>query len=364
MTRADNPNGQPFFAVAQNPGFDNLFSYGQVISFEFTAVAGRTGAQTYNDFSHYVVGCGWCGKFGDPRLNMAGKAGTSTVFSHTAPTSKLERDAIFTQHLNTLHKEDMVDDFLVGHHLFHGVDPHKQGSTLLDDPDVRIGKTTCGACHLRDGRGFEPINVPGVVWRLPPPVYGVKLLEEMEGRTSGFGWEGKESTVADQVRKALRVDHGVNPDTMPQPIVELLISYTEMITVPDRDPISYDTAGVAEGDVLFNEIGCAGCHTPVQKTRSDAPTHLRDITLRPYTDMKKWDLGEGYFRTPPLWGLGHNIALLKRNNKPVLYMHDGASKSLYHAISRHGKDAAKPRAAFDALSAQDKENVVKFIQSL
>src|SRR5262249_10276178 len=45
-------NGQNFFAVEQNPGFGGIYSYGQVIQFEITAIAGHESAQTYNDFMY------------------------------------------------------------------------------------------------------------------------------------------------------------------------------------------------------------------------------------------------------------------------------------------------------------------------
>ncbi len=361
---AGGPNGQQFFALTQNPGFDSAYSYGQVISFEVTAVAGATGAQTYNDFSHYVVGCGWCGKYGDPRLNPAGKAGTSQVFSDSGGYIDLEHNAIFTQPMVTLHKEDMVDDFILGHHLFHGIDPNKLGSHLFNDPDAQIGNNTCGNCHFRDGRGTEPVNVPGKGMRLPPPVYGVKLLEAIEGREAGFNWEGSEPTVADQVKSALVVDHGVDPAEMPPRLLELLTTYVEVLTVPARDPGTYSDPAVSEGEVLFTDIGCASCHTPVQHTRADAPTHLRNLTIRPYTDMQTWDLGEGEFRTAPLWGIGQNIHLLERNGHDMLYMHDGASTSVADAIGRHGGDAQSATSAYNNLTASQQQAVQAFVKTL
>lgn len=377
------PNGQQFFAIntggATNgdgvpkeelEGFGNAFSYGQTISYEVSVeAAGKTSAQTYNDFSHYVVGCGFCGKYGDPRLNPAGKATTSQVFSDKGAYSHLEYNAIFTQPMVTIHKEDMVDDFILGHHLFHGVDPNKKPSEMpqpyqpFDDPDVQIGEKTCGNCHFRDGRGSEVVETPDGP-RIAPPIYGVKLLEAIKGREVGFGWQGKEKTVASQVKAALVNDHKVNPDDLPGRVLELLTTYTEVITVPARDPGSYDKPGVSEGDQLFNKIGCADCHTPVQRTRSSAETHLRDLVIRPYTDMKTWDLGEGDFRTPALWGLGHNIDLLERNQRQVLFWHDGSATSVKDAILKHGGDGKKARDAFKDLSSQEQTNIANFIRTL
>ena len=357
---AGGPNGQQFFALTQNPGFQGVYSYGQVIAFEVTAVAGNTGAQTYNDFSYYTVGLGW-GNYGDPRLNPAGKASTTMVLSDNGAYSDLEYNAIFTQPFTTIHKEDQVDDFILGHHLFHGIDPNAQGSTAFDA--VKIGEKSCGGCHFRDGRGFEVFDTPKGP-RLPPPTFGVKLLEAIPNRETGFSWDGSAATVAQQIRNALEIDHKVDPDELPGRVLELLTTYTELLTVPARDPGSYDRPGVAAGEVLFGDVGCADCHTPSHTTAADAPTHLRDLNIRPYTDMKTWDLGKGDFRTPPLWGLGHNIRLLSQNNKPLLFLHDGSATSVDGAIQQHAGDAAAARAAYRGLSQSEKTDLVNFVKSL
>ena len=377
------PNGQQFFNVntaskfgddyrnapqAELEGFEDTFSYGQVISFEFSVeAAGQSPAQTYNDFSHYVVGCGFCGKYGDPRLNSAGKAGTSQVFSDAGQYIDLERNAIFTQPLTTLYKEKDIDDFLVGHHLFHGIVPGiqqgQEGRNEFNNPDAFIGKASCGGCHFRDGRGDTVVDTPDGP-RLPPPVYGVALLEWMEGRETGFGWEGKRDTVEEQVVSALANDHGVKASDLPDRVFHLLTHYVNVLTVPDRHPGSYDQPGVTEGDKKFNEIGCASCHTPVAKTRSDAPVHIRNLTIRPYTDMKLWNVNGGTFRTSPLWGLGQNLRLFGYNGKTAIYMHDGAAKSVHEAIMMHDGDAQDSKAAYEALSSEDQNNVVNFVKTL
>ena len=379
MRNPGSPNGQQFFAVnTNNFGFPNsnegqlgwgdLFSYGQVIQFEITAIAGSTGAQTYNDFSYYTVGQGW-GSYGDVRLNSAGKAGTTMWLSDSGSYIELEKDAIFTQPFTTINTEKQVDDFLVGHHLFHGVDPRKQGSTLFNDPDVQVGADTCGNCHFRDGRGSEIFNTPKGP-RLPPPTYGVKLLEVIEGAEVGLTWDGSLPTVRSQVINAMEIDHGIDFSQVSggtdHPVVDLITAYTELLTVPNRDPGAYDDPAVVEGDKLFNDIGCASCHTPVQQTRADAEPHVRSLTIRPYTDMKLWNLGssEGSFRTAPLWGLGHNITLLERNNRDLLFMHDGSARSVDDAIQQHGEDGATSRSNYNALSPADKDAVVKFVESL
>ena len=355
---AGNSNGQQQFTYNQGTGFGGEFSYGQVIQFELTALAG---SQVYNDFSYYTVGLGW-GNYGDPRLNMAGRAGTTMIIAG-APGADIfdEQEAIFTQPLVTVHHEALMNDFIVGHHLFHGIDPN----TLRGEHDqVKIGERTCGNCHFRDGRGSEVINTPRGP-RLPPPVYGVKLLEWMEGRETGFRWDGGADTVEEQIHNAFREDHGVNPNHLPPRVLETIVNYTEVLTVPSRRPAVYDDPSIARGDIVFNEIGCASCHLPKARTRADAPTHIRNINIRPYTDMKLWDLGDGEkYRTPALWGLSHNLTLLTSRGRDVRYMHDGASRTIEDAISRHNVDGAASKANFNGLSGSDKKAVVDFVESL
>ena len=356
---AGGPNGQQFFAVNQNPGFGGVYSYGQVIQFELTAVAGGTGAQTYNDFSYYTVGYGW-GNYGDPRLNSAGRAGTTMVLSDGGAYTSLEKNAIFTQPMTTLHSEVDMDDFILGHHLFHGIDPNAQGSTQFDA--VLIGADTCGGCHFRDGRGFEVIQTADGP-RIAPPIFGVGLLEAIENRPAGFTWDGLVNSVDDQVENALVDDHGVQPADLPSRVLELLKHYTKVITVPNRDPAAYDTPGVADGDVLFTQVGCAECHTPIQNTSSTNDAY-DNLVIRPYTDMDIWNVNGGYFRTAPLWGLGHNMQLLSDNGLPLLLMHDGSATTVDGAIQLHSDDAANARDNYNALSATQRGNLVSFVETL
>ncbi|WP_193747479.1 family 31 carbohydrate-binding protein, partial [Cellvibrio sp. OA-2007] len=355
---AGNSNGQQQFTYNMGTGFGSEFSYGQVIQFEITAVAG---SQVYNDFSYYTVGLGW-GNYGDPRLNPAGRASTTMIIAG-APGADIfnEQEAIFTQPLVTVHSEGLMNDFIVGHHLFHGIDPKVRHGA---HDQVKIGERSCGGCHFRDGRGSEVIDTPRGK-RLPPPVYGVKLLEWMVGREAGFRWDGQVGSVEDQIHNALLEDHGVRAEDLPPRVLETLVNYTEVLTVPARRPAVYDNPSVARGDVAFNEIGCAGCHKPEARTRADAPSHLRNISIRPYTDMKTWDLGgDQAYRTPALWGLSHNLTLLESRGRAVLFMHDGSAASVEAAIAAHGGAGQTSRSAYNALSAADKKAVVDFIKSL
>ncbi|MBW1294435.1 di-heme oxidoredictase family protein [Aquimarina litoralis] len=351
---------------AKSAGEDSgKWGYGNIVTYEITAVTGGSGAQTYNTFQNYVVGEG-LNTLGDPRLSLAGRASTYMVLPGFGSHVREEADAIFTQHIITLTSEDDVDDFLEGHHLFHGVRHRRNGN----DPgnilgEINIGTTNCQECHFRDGRGSKLERTRDGEMRVPPPVYGVGILQHISGAEVGLTWNGDVNTVEDQVRNALIADHGVNPDTdLSAKDLRQLVAYTEFLTVPTRSPGAYDIPGVAEGDKTFNRIGCASCHAPTQRTSSSAPAEFRNLTIRPYTDMKMHTVTDEPYRTPPLWGLGRNIDLLERNGKALILMHDGRATTLEGAIRAHGGEASGSRAAYNNLSQQQKDNLIKFLKTL
>jgi len=342
------------------------WGWGNIITYEITAVTGGSGAQTYNTFQNYVIGEG-LNTFGDPRNASAGRATTNMVLPGFGSHKQMEHDAIFTQHIITLEDEDDVDAFLEGHHLFHGVRHRVNGADAANELGlVPIGTESCGNCHFRDGRGSEVIQTPRGP-RVPPAVIGVGLREWVAGRGAGFRWGGGAATVREQSINALAEDHGIDasdPNQISPEALDQLVKYVEFLSVPARSYAAHDDGVVQTGNVKFIEAGCAGCHTVTQKTRNDAPEEFRNIVLRPYTDMKMHTVTDAPYRTPALWGLGRNITLLQENGKQLLLMHDGRATTLDGAIQAHGGEASGSRAAYNAMSSSDKAALIAFLESL
>ncbi|WP_187696553.1 di-heme oxidoredictase family protein [Xanthovirga aplysinae] len=360
----------PRYALAANKDAGK-WGWGNIITYEITAVTGGSGAQTYNTFQNYVIGEG-LNTFGDPRNASAGRATTNMVLPGFGEAKDIEHDAIFTQHIITLTTEEQVDDFLEGHHLFHAA-PHR-GTDFFPDkieppfnlPAYFIGENACGNCHFRDGRGSEVIQTPRGP-RIPPPVFGTGLLEWIAGREAGFRWDGGANTVREQTRNALVEDHLIDPDNpehISQEDLDKLVNYVEFLSVPARSYAAHDDGVVQSGNVLFLEVGCGGCHAPTQKTRSDAPEMFRNIVLRPYTDMKKHTVTDAPYRTPALWGLGRNIKLLNDNGRQLLLMHDGRASTLEEAIQAHGGEAQGSTDAYNQLSGEEQQAIIRFLESL
>ena len=75
---------------------------------------------------------------------------------------------------------------------------------------------------------------------------------------------------------------------------------------------------------------------------------------------------EGYaltseWRTPPLWGLG-----LSKDAQGGVYflMHDGRAMSIEEAILLHGGEAEQSKINYQQLSEIEKQQLIKFLESL
>ena len=244
--------------------------------------------------------------------------------------------------------------------------------------------------HDKDNDGIS-----GKAAKLLNPVSGELVL----GR---FGWKASQPTLQRQNADAfngdiglsspLKKDHygdctpaqprclskatGVQPrlgDTeTPDPVLELVTFYSGNLAVPARRDVG--AAGVLDGKKLFYEIGCTGCHTPKYVTRRDTASEEHAFQLIwPYSDFLLHDMGEGLaddqpvglasgreWRTPPLWGIG----LTEMVNGHTFFLHDGRARNLTEAILWHGGEAQTARDRFKNLVKRDRENLIRFLESL
>lgn len=151
-----------------------------------------------------------------------------------------------------------------------------------------------------------------------------------------------------------------------------VVFYLKTLKAPE--PRNQDNIDVLSGKNLFEQIQCAVCHRPNMETSYSPIDVLSFKTFHPYTDLLLHDLGpelddgytEGYatsaqWRTAPLWGLG-----LSKNSQGGKYylMHDGRAKSIEEAIALHGGEAENSRNLYDALSTEEQNQVIQFLESL
>ena len=155
--------------------------------------------------------------------------------------------------------------------------------------------------------------------------------------------------------------------------VEAFAQFMRQTRAPGRGPINSD---VAAGSFIFDQIGCAVCHTRTFVTLPagsvvnggtfTVPAQLGSEIIHPFSDFALHNIGTGdgvpgpagtenSFRTIPLWGL--RIA-------PSMFMHDGLSFTLNEAILRHAGQATAARNNFNALSTTNKNRLIAFLNSL
>lgn len=260
--------------------------------------------------------------------------------------------------------------------------------------------------------------------RLAPPVFGLGLLEAISesdillnedindsdsdgisgkanyvydaisGTTQlgRFGWKANTATILEQCAGAYLGDMGITSYLFPQEtgygqtngsdglgddpeiteeILNQVAFYCQTLAVPG--PRDYEEDSVRRGAQIFEDIQCAKCHVPSMSTSSNSISAISNQTIYAYTDMLLHDMGDDLgdnrpdflaegneWKTRPLWGIG----LTQVVNGHTDFLHDGRAKNITEAILWHGGEALSSKNDFKALSTQDREDLLDFINSL
>lgn len=237
----------------------------------------------------------------------------------------------------------------------------------------------------------EDKNKDGVLGR-PNYVWDELSQSKKLGR---FGWKANQPSLLQQNAGAFSGDIGITSFLFPkqpctsvqkkcneapvgdQPEIskkdlEDMTLYTQLLAVPKRRGIA--DPNVQVGEKLFKAVNCVACHHPHFRTRKDFElAELRGQSIFPYSDFLLHDMGEGLadsrsdfdaggrdWKTPPLWGLG----LIKKVNGHTRLLHDGRARNVEEAILWHDGEAKSSKDKFMALSAQERGNLIEFVNSL
>ncbi|MCH7820147.1 MAG: thiol oxidoreductase [Candidatus Marinimicrobia bacterium] len=209
-----------------------------------------------------------------------------------------------------------------------------------------------------------------------------------------FGLKANVSSLLEQVVNAYHQDMGITSDFIPvennhqdgegialgdlapdpeisaQTVLDVVV-YVRLLSPPARGEI---TPEVTLGESLFEGIGCVSCHIPSMKTGVHNVPQLNQVDANLYSDLLLHDMGndladfrpdgsaDGFeWRTTPLWGLRIVPDFLDGN---AFYLHDGRATTLEDAIEFHGGEAQAASDAFSALSQDDKDALIAFLESL
>lgn len=237
----------------------------------------------------------------------------------------------------------------------------------------------------------EDANKDGVSGR-PNHVWDPLVSKVVLGR---FGWKLNQPDIAHQTAAAFSSEIGMSSSFRPQQnctpvqtacaaapmggqpeisdeIFAHMVTYQRMLAVPVRRNL--DAPEVKRGARLFADAGCESCHRATFTTAQiqDQPW-LSGQTIHPFTDLLLHDMGEGLadgradfaasgseWRTQPLWGLG----LQKTVNRHTRLLHDGRARDVSEAILWHGGEAERAKETFRNLAKQDREALLRFIDSM
>jgi CxxC motif-containing protein (DUF1111 family) len=251
-----------------------------------------------------------------------------------------------------------------------------------------LAKADAGDAN-RDGISGRPQIVPSVEFGTP-----------MLGR---FGLKAGAPTVREQSAGAFSGDMGLSTALHPDPwgdctkgeqtcidaphgqepgvrdglevdrqSLDLVTFYARNLGVPDRRAV--DDPTVLKGKALFYATGCQSCHTPKFVTnRLEGQPEQSFQLIWPYTDLLLHDMGPGLadnrpegratgseWKTPPLWGIGLSPQVSGHSE----YLHDGRARSLLEAILWHGGEAQSQRDAVAAMTSEDRQALLSFVESL
>jgi CxxC motif-containing protein (DUF1111 family) len=217
-------------------------------------------------------------------------------------------------------------------------------------------------------------------------------------RIGRFGWKDQHSSLLSFIADAYLNEMGVtnrlrlkdattvgkmtsDPEDLPDALglddIDHFANFVRGTKVPPRDTVVANTSAAIAGAHLFETLGCGTCHTPSITTAPPGtvinggtyvvPAVLGNKIIHPYSDFLLHDVGTGdgivqagpqdtahKLRTAALWGL---------RTRPR-FMHDLQSLSLQDAIGRHAGEAVRATKGFEALSADEKQQLITFLQSL
>jgi CxxC motif-containing protein (DUF1111 family) len=322
------------------------------------------------------------------------------------------------------------------------------------------GRSDAPDCKLQQPDYVTEMNRRNVSFRIPLQLFGLGLIESIQdkailagmkadaqlkrdlginghpnhvpnnGTISRFGWKAQNGSINIFAGEAYNVEMGITNDLFPisrserddcnlsyEPfdvprtskelysdpvkIMPAWLMFTVFMRFADGPQQAPMNASAQHGRQLFNDIGCALCHTPSFKTRGmlnpQTPSQeigphveaLRGKTVNLYSDLLvhhmgatladnivQGEAGPDEFRTTPLWGIGQRL----------FFLHDGRTDDLKVAIQDHfsaahsdggdnpSKDSASrsygPSEAnrvvdfFNDMSDTDKQAVLDFLRTL
>src|SRR3989442_1950776 len=268
-----------------------------------------------------------------------------------------------------------------------------------------------------------------LIFRIPTPTFGLGLIESItdttirnnlasdplgqklllgitghvntngnDGTVTRFGWKAQNKSLLIFAGEAYNVEMGITNENFPQEREEdpncatngLAENHTDFANGNGpADIVAFmgfmrfldqptphcgadgglDCSSVSRGASIFQNIGCATCHTPSLTTGLSPVAALNQQKANLFSDLAvhhmggladgvaQGSAGPDEFRTAPLWGVGQR----------VFFLHDGRTGNLISAIEAHrSRDSEANRVIdrFNRLTPREQQDIINFLRSL
>jgi CxxC motif-containing protein (DUF1111 family) len=149
-----------------------------------------------------------------------------------------------------------------------------------------------------------------------------------------------------------------------------IVAFAQFMRYLAPPPPPQLNASAQRGSQVFAQTGCILCHTQTLQTGNAGSAALNNKAVELYSDLAIHNMGQGLndnvtqglaqgteWRTAPLWGLSARL----------FFLHDGRASDIPTAIEAHGSagsEATQVVNGYNALTAQQKQDLLNFLESL
>ena len=260
------------------------------------------------------------------------------------------------------------------------------------------GSADASGCTIRQPNFEGQLADGNVVFRIPTPMFGAGLIEQLrdtaivangnanaltkaalgifgrantngnDGTITRFGWKAQNKSLLLFAGEAYNVEMGITNElfqterdetpgcqlvTTPNNITDTegttgletlsaieKFAFFMRFLAPPRPSASLPggEASIGRGRTAFGAIGCALCHTPALQTRASSVAALSDKPVRLFSDLLLHNMGPGLADDVSQGGADGDefrTAPLWGLGKRIFFLHDGRTTDLLVAIRAH-----------------------------
>jgi CxxC motif-containing protein (DUF1111 family) len=276
------------------------------------------------------------------------------------------------------------------------------------------GRTGATGCVLAQPNFGTERNHPNVVFRIPTPVFGAGLIEQIpdsailanladptgqkaalgiqgspnhngnDGTISRFGWKAQNQSLLLFSGEAYNVEMGITNElfqsereqnracqfaTLPNDVTDTgltttpdglsaieLFAFFQRFLAPPTPSLTTPggSSSINNGRSLFSSVGCAFCHTATLKTGNATVAALNGKDVNLFSDVLLHNMGSGLADGIPqgqAQGNQFRTAPLWGLGQRIFFLHDGRTNDLLAAILAHQSTGSEANAVINNFKA-------------